>query len=76
MPIYGFGGSVAGQTRHCFALTFNDAAPEVPGVEGMVGAYKNSFQVRWPQQTRGIRVGCAQAREAIARTATTGPVSS
>jgi len=32
--------------------------------------------VRWPQQTRGIRVGCAQAREAIVRTATTGPVRS
>lgn len=43
MPFYGFGGHVGGQTSHCFALTFNNAQPEVPGVEGMVGAYRNAF---------------------------------
>ncbi|RYE84491.1 MAG: hypothetical protein EOO65_02170 [Methanosarcinales archaeon] len=44
VPAYGFGGAIGGTTNHCFAMNFNEAAPEVPGIDGLVGAYRNSFQ--------------------------------
>jgi hypothetical protein len=44
VPVYGFGGRLPnGETSHCFALTGNPAAPEVPGVNGVLGVYSNSF---------------------------------
>jgi hypothetical protein len=43
--VFGFGASVGGgPTSHCFALNFNEADPEVAGLEGVVEAYKRSFQ--------------------------------
>ena len=44
VPMFGFGGAINSVTSHCFPLTFNDAAPEVHGMDGMVRAYVNSFQ--------------------------------
>lgn len=42
--VFGFGGSVSGgATNHCFALNFDEMRPQVQGVEGIVGAYKNAF---------------------------------
>lgn len=44
VPVYGFGGRLPnGETSHCFALTGNPAQPEVPGINGVMDAYKNSF---------------------------------
>jgi len=44
VPVYGFGGRLPnGETSHCFALTGNPALPEVPGINGVMDAYKNSF---------------------------------
>jgi Ca2+-dependent lipid-binding protein len=40
---YGFGGAIGGSTSHCFHLNMNPANPEVAGLEGLVAAYKNSF---------------------------------
>jgi hypothetical protein len=45
VPVYGFGGRLPnGETSHCFALTGNPAAPEVPGVAGVMDVYAKSFQ--------------------------------
>lgn len=44
VPLYGFGGSINNVTSHCFAMTFNEAAPEVIGVNGMLECYQQSFQ--------------------------------
>ncbi|GBG32835.1 Copine-5 [Hondaea fermentalgiana] len=45
IPVYGFGGAVSGQVQHCFPLTFDDSYPEVTGIEGVMTAYKNAFDV-------------------------------
>jgi hypothetical protein len=42
-PVYGFGGKVGGIVNHCFPLTFNPANPNVIGLQGIIGAYKNSL---------------------------------
>ena len=42
-PVWGFGGRVNGEKRHCFAVNMNDADPDVNGVQGIVDAYTNSF---------------------------------
>jgi hypothetical protein len=45
IPAYGFGGQLPnGTTSHCFALTANPEAPEVPGVNGVMDVYRKSFQ--------------------------------
>ncbi|MES1915500.1 MAG: hypothetical protein MHM6MM_007430, partial [Cercozoa sp. M6MM] len=46
---WGFGGRLtagprAGMVSHCFSLTGNDAQPEVPGVPGLLDAYRQAFQ--------------------------------
>jgi len=44
VPAYGFGGKLPnGETSHCFALTGNPELPEVPGINGVMDVYKNSF---------------------------------
>ena len=42
-PLYGFGGQVNGTISHCFPLTFDINAAEVEGLEGILNAYRNSF---------------------------------
>lgn len=43
VPMFGFGGAVGGSVNHCFPLTFNDADPEVCGLDGVVRAYQSAF---------------------------------
>lgn len=40
-PVYGFGACLPGNlsANHCFALNFNEANPEVPGVAGVMTVY-------------------------------------
>jgi hypothetical protein len=46
VPYFGFGGQLPdGSTSHCFAMNGNPAAPEVPGIPGMVGAYWQALSV-------------------------------
>jgi len=41
---FGFGASInSAPVSHCFALNFNERDPEVPGLDGLIGAYKNCF---------------------------------
>jgi hypothetical protein len=40
VPMYGFGARVGGSVKHAFALNFNEADPEVEGVNGMLAAYQ------------------------------------
>jgi hypothetical protein len=41
---FGFGASInSAPVSHCFALNFNERVPEVPGIDGLIGAYKNCF---------------------------------
>ncbi|DBA04555.1 TPA: hypothetical protein N0F65_011103, partial [Lagenidium giganteum] len=44
-PVYGFGGWVNGDVNHCFSLTFDPTHPEVEGVDGILQAYTNSFNI-------------------------------
>ncbi|OMJ79714.1 hypothetical protein SteCoe_20190 [Stentor coeruleus] len=46
-PIFGFGGIPRGEHKanHCFPLTFDMSNPYVPGVNGMLQAYRNSLSV-------------------------------
>jgi len=44
IPVWGFGGRVFGEVSHCFALTFDEAAPDVQGVEGIMRVYDNAFK--------------------------------
>lgn len=39
---YGFGAQIGNAVSHCFPLTFNATAPEVPGVLGLMTAYTNA----------------------------------
>jgi len=43
VPFFGFGGKIRGQISHCFAINGNEANSEVYGLEGMMAAYKESF---------------------------------
>jgi hypothetical protein len=44
-PVYGFGAKLPnGQVSHCFPVNGNPNAPEVRGVQGILEAYKMSFQ--------------------------------
>lgn len=43
-PTFGFGGIYKGSVSHCFPLNFNEGNPEVKGIDGILGAYKNSLQ--------------------------------
>lgn len=43
IPVYGFGGSIAGNVSHNFALNGNIFAPEVQGVSGVHQAYRNAI---------------------------------
>lgn len=36
VPMYGFGGKIQGQVRHCFALNFDENNPDVQGLDGML----------------------------------------
>jgi len=42
-PIFGFGGKVNGTVSHCFPLTFNPSNPNVQGLNGILGAYRESL---------------------------------
>lgn len=42
-PVYGFGAKIMGKVEHCFPLTFNQQAPCVQGLDGILGAYKNAL---------------------------------
>lgn len=42
-PVLGFGAKIAGQIQHCFPLTFNQQAPCVQGLQGILGAYQNAL---------------------------------
>ena len=44
VPLYGFGGKIRGQTSHCFNMNFNPAEPNVNGIDGIMGAYRNSLR--------------------------------
>jgi hypothetical protein len=44
IPVWGFGGRVFGEVSHCFALTFDEAKPEVRGVEGIMKVYDDAFK--------------------------------
>ncbi|KAL7751810.1 hypothetical protein RI367_002810 [Sorochytrium milnesiophthora] len=44
-PVYGFGGYIEGETRHCFPLNFDPKTPEVEGVRGILNAYNLSLDV-------------------------------
>lgn len=44
IPVWGFGGRIKGEVSHCFALNFNEADPEVNGVEGILQCYDNAFK--------------------------------
>lgn len=43
-PCYGFGGSIDGETSHCFALNGNPRRPTCSGIEGVLAAYDDSFR--------------------------------
>jgi hypothetical protein len=43
-PVYGFGGRVGPTVSHCFALNGRDEAPEVVGLEGILGVYKHAIR--------------------------------
>lgn len=65
-PVYGFGGKIGGVVNHCFPLTFNPQNPNVPGLQGIVGAYRNSLmQVQLSGPTLFAPV--IQAATAVAR---------
>ena len=42
IPAFGFGARLPpeGRVSHCFPLTFNEARPEVGGVQGLLDAYR------------------------------------
>ena len=42
-PVYGFGGKINGVVNHCFPLTFMPQNPNVSGLQGIVGAYRNAL---------------------------------
>jgi hypothetical protein len=44
--VYGFGGIPPNEqfANHCFPLTFNPGQPNVTGLNGIIGAYKNALQ--------------------------------
>jgi len=44
MPAFGFGGAINGAVSHCFPLNFDDADPEVVGMEGLETAYATALQ--------------------------------
>jgi len=44
-PVFGFGGKINGMLSHCFPLTFDQASPNVQGLEGIVTAYRNSLRM-------------------------------
>ncbi|EAY06576.1 Copine family protein [Trichomonas vaginalis G3] len=75
-PVFGFGGIVGGQVSHCFPLTFNPNDPNVDGLQGIIGAYRNSlFNVRLSGPTLFAPViqaatGVARASFAESRTYT------
>jgi hypothetical protein len=41
--VWGFGARVGGVVSHCFSLTFDESAPCVQGLEGIVAAYRHSL---------------------------------
>lgn len=44
IPAFGFGAQLPdGTVSQCFALNFNEAAPEVSGVSGLLAAYQNAL---------------------------------
>ena len=45
-PAYGFGAKIlsTGQITHDFCLSFDPAAPELAGIDGVMTAYKRSIQ--------------------------------
>lgn len=43
VPAYGFGAMLPVGVSHCFAINGNPTQPEVPGVNGVLGVYRNSF---------------------------------
>jgi len=45
IPVFGFGGEIDGKVNHCFPLTFDESRPEVTGVDGVMEAYQNAFDV-------------------------------
>lgn len=45
IPVFGFGGAINGKVSHCFPLTFDESCPEVSGIEGVMEAYRNAFDV-------------------------------
>jgi len=42
-PVLGFGAKVNGLTSHCFSVNGDPTNPEVPGVEAILAAYRDSF---------------------------------
>lgn len=44
-PTYGYGGvpNWQGQLSHCFALTGNESAPAVMGLDGIINIYKQAL---------------------------------
>jgi hypothetical protein len=45
-PVFGFGGGIGPQRQvsHCFPLTFDPNNPNVHGLEGILGAYRQSLR--------------------------------
>ncbi|KAJ3436357.1 copine [Anaeramoeba flamelloides] len=44
-PAFGFGAKIGGQVSHCFPLTGNQQNPYCMGVQGLLQAYLNSFNL-------------------------------
>ncbi|KAH0786371.1 Copine family protein [Histomonas meleagridis] len=42
-PVLGFGAKIGGRINHCFPLTFNDQAPCVRGLDGILDVYRNAL---------------------------------
>jgi len=43
VPMYGFGGKINGMVSHCFHMNFQPDNPSVPGLQGIMGSYRNSL---------------------------------
>jgi hypothetical protein len=73
-PVFGFGGKLGGVVNHCFPLTFNPGNPNVPGLQGIIGAYRNSLmQVQLSGPTLFapvIQAATGVARQAFAESRT------
>jgi hypothetical protein len=71
---FGFGGSVDGgrTTSHCFPLSLNPAAIEVPGVQGLLSAYANALRF---VGLSGPTLFSPIIRQAMAQARSGGPAS-